>query len=51
MTNSMDKGDAKVWFGATPPDLSLISRATTAGVAVHLSPRFLQGRSKAVWRQ
>jgi len=27
MTNSMDKGDAKVWFGATPPDLSLISRA------------------------
>ncbi|MDA9191301.1 cytochrome b N-terminal domain-containing protein [Luminiphilus sp.] len=27
MSNSMDKGDAKVWFGATPPDLSLISRA------------------------
>ena len=27
MSNSMDKGDAKVWFGATPPDLTLISRA------------------------
>jgi len=27
MTNSMDKGQAKIWFGATPPDLTLISRA------------------------
>ena len=27
MANSMDKADAKVWFGATPPDLTLISRA------------------------
>ena len=27
MSNSMDKGDAKGWFGATPPDLTLISRA------------------------
>jgi ubiquinol-cytochrome c reductase cytochrome b subunit len=27
MSNSMDKGDAKIWFGATPPDLTLISRA------------------------
>ena len=27
MTNSMDKSEAKVWFGATPPDLTLISRA------------------------
>ena len=27
MTNAMDKGNAKVWFGATPPDLTLVSRA------------------------
>jgi ubiquinol-cytochrome c reductase cytochrome b subunit len=27
MDNSMDKATAKVWFGATPPDLTLISRA------------------------
>jgi ubiquinol-cytochrome c reductase cytochrome b subunit len=27
MTNAMDKADAKVWFGATPPDLTLVSRA------------------------
>lgn len=27
MDNSMDKANAKVWFGATPPDLTLISRA------------------------
>jgi len=27
MSNSMNKADAKVWFGATPPDLTLISRA------------------------
>ena len=27
MDNSMDKAVAKVWFGATPPDLTLISRA------------------------
>jgi ubiquinol-cytochrome c reductase cytochrome b subunit len=27
MTNSMDKAEAKKWFGATPPDLTLISRA------------------------
>jgi len=27
MTNSMDERDAKVWFGAPPPDLTLISRA------------------------
>ena len=27
MHNAMDKGNAKVWFGATPPDLTLVSRA------------------------
>lgn len=27
MTNSMNKKDAKAWFGATPPDLSVISRS------------------------
>ena len=27
MTNAMDKGNAKKWFGAPPPDLTLISRA------------------------
>ncbi len=27
MDNAMDKADAKVWFGATPPDLTLVSRA------------------------
>jgi ubiquinol-cytochrome c reductase cytochrome b subunit len=27
MDNSMDKGNAKVWFGAAPPDLTLVSRA------------------------
>ena len=27
MANAMDKANAKVWFGATPPDLTLISRA------------------------
>ncbi len=27
MTNAMDKGDAKDWFGATPPDLTLVSRS------------------------
>jgi ubiquinol-cytochrome c reductase cytochrome b subunit len=27
MTNSMDKAEAKVWFGATPPDLTLVSRS------------------------
>ena len=27
MNNAMDKGLAKQWFGATPPDLTLISRA------------------------
>lgn len=27
MTNSMNKKDAKVWFGATPPDLSVIARS------------------------
>jgi ubiquinol-cytochrome c reductase cytochrome b subunit len=27
MSNAMDKGDAKDWFGATPPDLTLVSRA------------------------
>ncbi|MDG2272539.1 MAG: cytochrome c1, partial [Halioglobus sp.] len=27
MDNSMDKGNAKKWFGATPPDLTLVSRA------------------------
>jgi ubiquinol-cytochrome c reductase cytochrome b subunit len=27
MDNSMDKANAKTWFGATPPDLTLISRA------------------------
>jgi ubiquinol-cytochrome c reductase cytochrome c1 subunit len=27
MTNSMDEKDAKQWFGATPPDLNLITRA------------------------
>ena len=30
MTNSMDKKDAKAMFGATPPDLSVISRARGA---------------------
>ena len=38
MSNSMDKGDAKVWFGATPPDLTLISRQATR-VALHLPAR------------
>ncbi|MEM1112051.1 MAG: ubiquinol-cytochrome c reductase [Pseudomonadota bacterium] len=27
MTSSMDKDTAKTWFGATPPDLTLVSRA------------------------
>ncbi len=27
MTNAMDPADAKKWFGATPPDLTLVSRA------------------------
>lgn len=27
MENAMDDGEAKVWFGATPPDLTLVSRA------------------------
>jgi len=27
MDNSMDKANAKKWFGATPPDLTLVSRA------------------------
>ncbi len=27
MDNSMDKSNAKVWFGAAPPDLTLVSRA------------------------
>jgi len=27
MDNAMDKANAKVWFGATPPDLTLVSRA------------------------
>jgi len=27
MDNAMDKADAKVWFGAAPPDLTLVSRA------------------------
>tara|TARA_R110002072_G_scaffold36181_2_gene106557 strand:- start:5795 stop:7834 length:2040 start_codon:yes stop_codon:yes gene_type:complete len=27
MTNSMDKDNAKAWFGAAPPDLTLVSRA------------------------
>ena len=27
MQNAMDDGNAKVWFGATPPDLTLVSRA------------------------
>jgi ubiquinol-cytochrome c reductase cytochrome b subunit len=27
MTNSMDKSHAKEWFGAAPPDLTLVSRA------------------------
>ena len=27
MTNAMDKDDAKEWFGAAPPDLTLASRA------------------------
>jgi ubiquinol-cytochrome c reductase cytochrome b subunit len=27
MDNAMDKDNAKVWFGATPPDLTLVSRA------------------------
>ena len=27
MSNSMDKGEAKVWFGATPPDLTLVARS------------------------
>lgn len=30
MTNSMNKKDAKAWFGATPPDLSVISRSRGA---------------------
>jgi len=27
MNNAMDKGNAKKWFGAAPPDLTLVSRA------------------------
>jgi ubiquinol-cytochrome c reductase cytochrome b subunit len=27
MHNAMDEGNAKVWFGASPPDLTLVSRA------------------------
>jgi ubiquinol-cytochrome c reductase cytochrome b subunit len=27
MDNAMDKGNAKKWFGATPPDLTLVSRS------------------------
>ena len=27
MENAMDEASAKVWFGATPPDLTLVSRA------------------------
>ncbi len=27
MNNAMDKGNAKAWFGAAPPDLTLVSRA------------------------
>ncbi|MEP4485752.1 MAG: ubiquinol-cytochrome c reductase [Halioglobus sp.] len=27
MTNAMDEDNAKKWFGATPPDLTLVSRA------------------------
>ena len=27
MNNAMDEDNAKVWFGATPPDLTLVSRA------------------------
>ena len=27
MDNAMDDGNAKTWFGATPPDLTLVSRA------------------------
>ncbi|GIR68863.1 MAG: hypothetical protein CM15mP74_01140 [Halieaceae bacterium] len=27
MSNSMDKSEAKVWFGATPPDLTLVARS------------------------
>lgn len=27
MTNAMDTADAKVWFGGSPPDLTLVSRA------------------------
>jgi ubiquinol-cytochrome c reductase cytochrome b subunit len=27
MHNAMDKGEAKKWFGAAPPDLTLVSRA------------------------
>jgi ubiquinol-cytochrome c reductase cytochrome c1 subunit len=30
MTVAMDKNDAKDWFGATPPDLSLIARSRGA---------------------
>ena len=30
MTNNMNKKDAKGWFGATPPDLSVISRSRGA---------------------
>lgn len=30
MTNNMNKKDAKNWFGATPPDLSVISRSRGA---------------------
>ncbi|MCE5182706.1 MAG: cytochrome c1 [Betaproteobacteria bacterium] len=30
MTNSMNKGEAQAWFGAAPPDLSVISRSRGA---------------------
>lgn len=31
MTISMDAGDAKKWFGAAPPDLSVIARSRASG--------------------
>lgn len=31
MKNTMDVNDAKVWFGATPPDLTVIARSRASG--------------------
>jgi cytochrome c1 len=50
MTTAMRPADAKAWFGAVPPDLSVIARAKVVGrrhrrrLPVHLPAHLLQGR-------